>query len=84
MNQGEQIMGAIGSGVAIIRERSNRPEKQIPYLVLMLPGELGCVINGGCSDQATYDRPAQSFELQYESVKQLYELLKTYFSNHPF
>lgn len=79
MKQGEQIMAAVGCGAAIIREISNDAEKPIPKLTIMMPGEVGRIVNGGFADQAIYNHPAESFELSGDRVEELYKLLRSYY-----
>lgn len=80
MNQGEQFIAAIGNGAAIIYECSNNYiRERIPRLTIIMPGEIGRVINPGDSDQAVHDFPARSFEITGSRVRELHEALCKYY-----
>jgi hypothetical protein len=81
MKQCEERAVVMGAGAATIRERSSDPDNRRPVLTLMLPGAAE-VINEGFSDAIAVNRPAQSISIDDFAVRQLYDLLASYFDPH--
>ena len=80
MKQGEMIVAPCGTGAVTIVENSNFSDSEpLPTLRIVMPGEDGVIVNGGCADQAVVNYPARSIELFGYRVRQLYDFLKRYY-----